>query len=195
MGNKYLKNLKKVKEWSVGTYGVLENDYDGFKKGFIDVIERIENVIIWFKDFRSYHTKDKTYCGAIFKWFPTLEKAEEYSNQLLGKDDKFVLPEKWCIRVTNENKDVLAKWRVDGAFNNSKIGENYIVSLYNDKIGWNFISKDLVPSEFIENERFPKSFIIFGLSSNSVFTRLANFKACVPVSEIRIIYFCFFQQI
>ena len=51
------------------------------------------------------------------------------------------LPEKWCIKVTNENKDVLGDWRTDGYLSNYAIN-CYLHTPMNGKNGWNQKTKE-----------------------------------------------------
>jgi hypothetical protein len=64
-------------------------------------------------------------------------------SQLEGilKGDTFTLPEMWCIEVTNENIDVLGKWRSDGPLHNRHIGW-YSHTPMNNKNGYNLQRKD-----------------------------------------------------
>lgn len=51
-----------------------------------------------------------------FEWLST--KSVDEGAQLITLDELeerlFTLPEKWCIKITEENKEVLANWRTDG---------------------------------------------------------------------------------
>ena len=38
---------------------------------------------------------------------------EQFKEYVLG--EKFILPDKWCIKVTNANKVILENWRTDGS--------------------------------------------------------------------------------
>lgn len=60
-----------------------------------------------------------------------------------------MLPEKWKIRVTPENKEVLGRWRTCGSITSS--GENeFILSCYNDARGYYIFAKDTRGNDFEE---------------------------------------------
>lgn len=71
------------------------------------------------------------------------KKVQITLSQLEGilKGDTFTLPEMWCIKVTNENIDVLGEWRSDGPFHDRRIGW-YLHTPMNDKNGYNLQRKD-----------------------------------------------------
>lgn len=57
---------------------------------------------------------------------------------------EFVLPEKWCIKLTEENVDILGKWRTDGILRDPKFAKEgwYLHTPMNGKKGYNEPSKD-----------------------------------------------------
>jgi hypothetical protein len=56
------------------------------------------------------------------------------------KSDSFILPKKWCVKVTNENQDIIGKWRTNGSCN---VGGYCMYSGYNDVDGyWDSIIPD-----------------------------------------------------
>lgn len=63
-----------------------------------------------------------------FKHNPTLLTLEEWDS-IVNPKQEFVLPEKWHVKVTKENQEILTKWKNDiskGVFNHSAIMYNYI---------------------------------------------------------------------
>ena len=78
----------------------------------------------------NYHTywishENNSFSGGGFgydKYIPNIRKAtseetEAYNNGIRNIKDinkEFVLPEKWCVKVTKENRKVLSKWRESG---------------------------------------------------------------------------------
>ena len=98
----------KVKnKFTVGTWYKLDN--------WISKFHHIE------EDYRFYGENINTDSGyldplgwlSLFDYTPielSIEEVQQYLPD--GHPDKtFVLPEKWCIKVTHENKDILSKWR------------------------------------------------------------------------------------
>jgi hypothetical protein len=72
------------------------------------------------------------------------EKVQITLSQLEGilKGDTFTLPEKWCIKLTNENIDVLGEWRSDGPLQQIYTGDWYLHTPMNDRNGYNLQRKD-----------------------------------------------------
>jgi hypothetical protein len=61
------------------------------------------------------------------QWIPTSEtKLLPYSVKEFLKEEEFVLPERWCIRITNDNKEIVQNWRKTKNCHQS-ICKNYIV--------------------------------------------------------------------
>jgi hypothetical protein len=68
--------------------------------------------------------------------------------------DGFVFPEKWCIKTTNENIDILGNWRDDGPLHHGHIGW-YLHTPMNNKNGYNQERKENDYTE-ITFEQFKK---------------------------------------
>jgi hypothetical protein len=68
--------------------------------------------------------------------------------------DGFILPEKWCIKTTNENIDILGNWRDDGPLHHGHIGW-YLHTPMNNKNGYNQERKENDYTE-ITFEQFKK---------------------------------------
>lgn len=106
-------------------------------------------------DVSDFNTVSGNYHYLIFDehtiWFVDNndnKKVQITLSQLEGilKGDTFTLPEKWCIKLTDENIDVLGKWRSDGPLRNFHSCEKYI-GFYlhtpmNDRNGYNLQRKD-----------------------------------------------------
>ena len=115
-----------------------------------------------FKKFKfiSKHTNWKEVLH--LNWIPIFFKPstkEAYDAQFVVKEPEFVLPEKWCIKLTEENYKTLGKWRSDGELHiNSlhRISSNwYLHTPMNNKNGYNTPSKNPNYTE-ITFEQFKK---------------------------------------
>lgn len=71
---------------------------------------------------------------------------EAYDAQFVVKEPEFVLPEKWCIKLTEENYKTLGKWRTDGELPMSNLHYNclncYLHTPMHNKNGYNEPNKD-----------------------------------------------------
>jgi hypothetical protein len=78
---------------------------------------------------------------------------------LLKTSKEFVVPEKWCVRVTEKNSRVLGEWRDDGYLTGSSLGksESYLYTPMRDKRGY-FVSgpriQDYTEITFEQFERY-----------------------------------------
>ena len=93
-----VKEQPKLEEWSVGTYGVLLNDYQGYKIGLVDVILASNGKRIQFAKFLSYEPSNLSYCNAQFKWFATIEEANAFAKTLISPE---IIIEGLVIRPNN----------------------------------------------------------------------------------------------
>lgn len=80
-----------------------------------------------------YRTKDKE---GYFGWFD--------DDDLELVSEEFALPEKWCIKLTKENVDVLGKWRSAGPLKNKRYAKEgwYLHTPKHGANGYNESSKD-----------------------------------------------------
>lgn len=119
-----------------------------------------------FKEFsgRYNYFVIKSYsCRLYFNQYASAEKpqSEISVEDLLGYDpfESFELPEKWCIKVNEDNKNTLSKWRTDG---HCVVG-TYLLSPYHPmdscskvKIGYGVpnIPKDTVEITFTQFKQY-----------------------------------------
>jgi hypothetical protein len=91
----------------------------------------------------NYHYLIFNNYNVWFVYCVTNKKVNITLSELEGilKGDTFTLPEMWCIEVTDENIDVLGKWRSDGTLLNRHIGW-YLHTPMNNSNGYNKVSKD-----------------------------------------------------
>ena len=104
---------------------------------YIDIKLNISNVPIW----SAYFFKRNIYS----EWDKNI-----FLNAC-GIEEEFVLPEKWCVKVTNENKDVVYRWKLENTRCTTYISAGYYAS-YNGLWGIK-ISNDMTEITF---EQFKK---------------------------------------
>jgi hypothetical protein len=92
-----------------------------FIKGRIYKIVNKNNLEVPF-NFINEKGKANGWSGTNYKRFTPSTK-EAYDAQFVVKEPEFVLPEKWAIIITNENKDIVNKYR-KSIFNNNNISCN-----------------------------------------------------------------------
>lgn len=81
------EEVKSREEWSVGSYVVFLKDYGGHHKGTIDTIRSTTSEYITVENcsFNGSKITCNLYRDSECKWFPTLQEAQKFSNELLGK--------------------------------------------------------------------------------------------------------------
>ena len=96
------------------------------------------------------------------------KKVQITLSQLEGilKGDTFTLPEKWCIKLTNENIDVLGEWRSDGPLQQIYTGDWYLHTPMYNRNGYNKSSKDNDYTE-ITFEQF-KTYVLKQKNMNTI---------------------------
>ncbi len=153
------EDLSKVPytEWEVGdTVERTTGSHFEMKRGDTDVIVYISGgTVKLFKD----STKDK----GIMHSADNLKLVKRASNQ---SEDTFVLPEKWYVQATKENRKTLENWKC-GGFS----GEPETIVLLSDKY---FINNSIILKEFkkITFEQFQK--YVLKQSSVSVGTGITD---------------------
>jgi hypothetical protein len=95
----------KIVKNTIPLYVKLLPGFDGYNTGRIfKTVDPAPNIENWgwktWKEIFDLHSK---------YFIPSTE--EEYLQQESSKEEEFVLPKKWCVKVTQENKEVLDSWR------------------------------------------------------------------------------------
>jgi len=81
------EEVKPIERWSVESYVVFLKDYGGHSKGTIDIIKNTGKHFITVKNcfFNSGDDECNLYKDTECEWFPTLQEAQKFSDELLGK--------------------------------------------------------------------------------------------------------------
>jgi hypothetical protein len=120
------------------TRHIISFDYDTYlTNNYMDIKLNISNVPIW--------------SASFFKRNIYSEWDKNIFLNACGIEEEFVLPEKWCVKVTNENKDVVYRWKLENTRCTTYISAGYYAS-YNGLWGIK-ISNDITEITF---EQFKK---------------------------------------
>lgn len=115
------------KEDDIDGNGFMNKDYsteqiDGVSERQFQILRYIEHNGNIYYEYGGYYIKES--CLRLIE-----SKADKKM-----ESDEFILPEKWCIKVTKENVEALGRWRRAGRISNGIDG--YCLSFYRDVVGW-----------------------------------------------------------
>jgi hypothetical protein len=108
-------------------YFAIKKDYDNLYlwNKYITWLNKTYDVVFSGDSFSYYG-----YDGFSADWFsninsfrnPVTEITLEQWDNIVNKKDKFLLPEKWCVKVTKENKSFINKWKQEKNPNSEEAG-------------------------------------------------------------------------